>query len=193
MCDWPKIREQTLGFDPIMQLTRAFSTRLGKYTPNVPNFNIKNVFRVKLEPVPVSAQAAPLQAAIDKSIFHLRSKQRLHHDSMYSGALRSPLRYCVLHRYLLPSAFMLRFVLAYGENNKVPHHPPPLSRTLRVLCEVQHLFCVAGYGGVRSSWESSRESNVAVCLLEVAGVHVRDDAGAHALRPVHAAIQIQSP
>jgi hypothetical protein len=85
------------------------------------SFTIKNIFKIKLAETEMSPEAAARQAEIDDGVRQLlRTAKPVHRDNVLASALASPMRQCVIHKYALPSAFLLRFICAYNGNQVGP-------------------------------------------------------------------------
>lgn len=82
-------------------------------------FNVSKLMKVRLAPTTSATPAA--QEAIRRGIGKLAKPmpQRLHPENMLVAAAASHMRRCFVHRTLLPSAFMVRFVVARRSDGQV--------------------------------------------------------------------------
>lgn len=84
------------------------------------SFTVDNIFKIKLAETEMDAETQARQDEIDASLYALRQHaKRLQAPNVLVEAVASPPRLCVVHKHLLPSAFMFRFVRAYGEDHVV--------------------------------------------------------------------------
>lgn len=83
-------------------------------------FSVQNTFKIVLANSDMPAAAALRQDELDAAVHELRhGAKRLHPSNVLAAAVASPARFCVFHKHVLPSAFMLRFVKAELPNGKV--------------------------------------------------------------------------
>jgi predicted secreted protein len=100
--------------------SRQFRSFLAPYRRCV-SFTVKNIFKVKLADPQLAPQTAARQAEIEDGVqLLLRSAKPVHRDNVLAAALATPMRQCIVHKYALPSAFLLRFLCAY-KGNQVRH------------------------------------------------------------------------
>jgi hypothetical protein len=133
-------------------------------------YRVMKRFRVRLRPTPLKRESPEwfAQRALDRDIARLRAvTPALHRLHPVASALTAPMRMCSVHKLMLPTSVMLRFVRAYRPDG-----------TVRVCVLLALLFLLTslstlthgsaarpGHGGVRPLWAACRQGRVGVGVL----------------------------